>query len=947
MEFQAQWVWLPGEPAPRNAVAQFRREFAWEAVPTPVRLSISADSRYLLWVNGHRVGYGPARAYQFNYEYDVYDIEPWLASGPNVIAVLVLHWGEATFHHLVGRGGLLAQVDAWQDGPPLVVTDATWRCRLNPAYRRDVPRIACQLPWEEQVDARLDDPAWLLAGYDDSSWERAALVGPAESAPWMRLSPRAIPFLTDEPVAPVRAFVLGEARRPEVVASLHLAPYVSPGDALANYRAMDALAATVLRAPRGGHVTFKSCLLYGQPPVAYLDGKKLSWRPDASSDVSCVRRLGAGDHALLLDWQAASHDTDVTLTASGVKGLAVAPFLPDQPGAWAIAVAPGRARGPARRAANVLSLRTCGADWRPVADIDAPSADVYMDITASRLKGAPEAPARFPIAIPATKAGAAQHAVVDFGREVAGWIELDVEAMDGAVVDLLGFEGVQDGQRQITQLMNNTLRYGCRPGRQRYTSIHRRGFRYLLVAAHGAPVTLHNVTTRLATYPGAPRGQFRCSDPRLNQVWEMCAYTLRLCSEDTFTDCPAYEQTFWVGDARNESLIHHAVHGDPRLVERCWRLAADSLERSPIVNSQVPSGWETYPIPNWAWLWAMGCQEHYQHTGDRQFARDLYPALARQAAFVESSIGPDGLFAMRGAWHLLEWSDIDDRDPNSVVAHENCLAAAALRATAEMAELVRQPEDAARWRGLADRIAGAVNQVFWSDARQAYVDSLHEDGKLSKVVSQGTNVAALLSGVAQGERARALAPNVVACPDGWVGAGSPFALFFSCEVLARQGRHAELLAVIRDRWGDMLDKGATTAWETFANYLPGAKWTRSWCHAWSAAPAYFLSAHVLGIRPLRAGYDRALIAPRLCDLDWVEGRMPTPRGEIEARVARGERGLSARIGLPAGVPAEVRLPAGVSGEPPVVAGAEAAIARDGDGYVVDLPAGARVEIACR
>ncbi len=167
MKFLAQWVWLPGEPAPRNAVAQFRREFEWEAVPTPVRLSISADSRYLLWVNGRRVGYGPARAYQFNYEYDVYDIEPWLAAGTNVIAVLVMHWGEATFHHLVGRGGLLAQVDAWEDGPPLVVTDATWRARLSLAYRRDVPRIACQLPWEEQVAARLDDPAWLQSGYDD------------------------------------------------------------------------------------------------------------------------------------------------------------------------------------------------------------------------------------------------------------------------------------------------------------------------------------------------------------------------------------------------------------------------------------------------------------------------------------------------------------------------------------------------------------------------------------------------------------------------------------------------------------------------------------------------------------------------------------------------------------------------------------------------------------
>ena len=47
--------------------------------------------------------------------------------------------------------------------------------------------------------------------------------------------------------------------------------------------------------------------------------------------------------------------------------------------------------------------------------------------------------------------------------------------------------------------------------------------------------------------PVWPRGMFRCSDSRLNQIWDFSAYTLRMCSEDTFTDCPTYEQTLLGG----------------------------------------------------------------------------------------------------------------------------------------------------------------------------------------------------------------------------------------------------------------------------------------------------------------------------------------------------------------------------------------------------------------
>ncbi len=948
MTLVANWIWSADDPAVRNVLMQFRRSLTLAVGLTEARLHLSADTRYLLYVNGVRLGYGPPRNYHFHYEYDTYDLAPHLRPGENVIAVAVSHWGEGTFHQRVGRAGLLVQLDL--DGRPRLISDERWQTKRSTAHRQPVPRIGCQMAWEEQVDARLEDVGWTVAGFDDSAWEPAVVVGPLGTAPWGALSPRSIPFLTDEPLTPVRAHALGRMRRPEVVAAIHAGPYLAPGDLSANRQIVDALIATTLRVPRAGAVTLKRCSIAGgDPPMAdsfrvLVDGRQIDWQI-ADADYSAVLTLEAGEHALLIDWNGKTHDMDLTLTASGLDGLAVASPLPGETGTWVIAVAPGAARASAATAASPEALLRCGAAWQPVAAADTPVADVYMDITASVPVQAAQLPARLPIRVAPVPAGQAQHYLIDFGRELIGWIELELEAPAGTTFDLLGFEAVQEGRRQMTSYINNTLRYVCRAGRQSYVSTLRRGLRYLIVAVHGNPgqAVLHNVSLRLATYPWTIQGAFRCSDPRLNQIWEMCVYTLRLCSEDTFTDCPTYEQTLWTSDACHAGvLLHQTVHGDPRLTRRCLLLVADSLQRLPIAGAQVPGDWENDLLPNWSWFWAMGCAAYYTLTGDEPFAREVYPALAKQARFIEANRNAAGILDLAGYWHLLDWAPMA-REPNDILAHESCLAVAALNATATLAQVAGYPAEAEHWRRVADELADAINRECWRADRQAYAD-VWLAGDAGEAVSQPTNIVALLAGVAVGARADAIAPNLLDCPDDWIRLGTPWIHSIACGLLAERGQMAPVLNAIRDRWGDMLDKGATAAWETFSGFQVGW-WTRSWCHAWSALPAYLMSAYVLGVRPLEPGFKRALIAPQLSDLTWAEGKVPTPHGPITVRVERAGPGLLVQVTLPEGAAAEVRVAAAGS-QTPIVTGASAEMHREAGEYVIDLPSGAKAIITC-
>jgi alpha-L-rhamnosidase len=170
MAWRAEWIWNGGEESPRNEWWCFRKTFEvrdgrWDEA----QIALTADSRYVLYVNGERVGRGPVRSWPFEQSYDVHDIGHLLRAGrPNTIAVLVLHFGVSTFYYL--RGGLLAQLDLREGGeaPQTVVTDTSWKTARYLSQDSCSPRMSCQHAFAERIDARAFDAGWTEPSFDAS-----------------------------------------------------------------------------------------------------------------------------------------------------------------------------------------------------------------------------------------------------------------------------------------------------------------------------------------------------------------------------------------------------------------------------------------------------------------------------------------------------------------------------------------------------------------------------------------------------------------------------------------------------------------------------------------------------------------------------------------------------------------------------------------------------------
>ena len=92
-EWTASWITHPTAPLRDPLVLHFRRAFTINPVPAAYLVRVSADNRFILYVNGKRVGEGPARGDLGHWRYERFDLAPFLKAGENLVTATVWNWG--------------------------------------------------------------------------------------------------------------------------------------------------------------------------------------------------------------------------------------------------------------------------------------------------------------------------------------------------------------------------------------------------------------------------------------------------------------------------------------------------------------------------------------------------------------------------------------------------------------------------------------------------------------------------------------------------------------------------------------------------------------------------------------------------------------------------------------------------------------------------------------
>jgi alpha-L-rhamnosidase len=407
---------------------------------------------------------------------------------------------------------------------------------------------------------------------------------------------------------------------------------------------------------------------------------------------------------------------------------------------------------------------------------------------------------------------------------------------------------------------------------------------------------------------------FHSSDPMLDKVWDLCHYSIKATTfAGIFVDGDR-ERLAYEADAYLAQLGYYAGDDDPRIA----RATFDRLMKFPT----WPSEWAPHMV--------FMAYADWMQNGDTAWLAAHYEGL--KTKLLDERIGPDGL--IMSSPELIRKGDnvdwpINERDNYVFTSVNTVVNAFHLRALQEMSELAQalgKTQEAASFSEQEKTEQATFQKKLFDPARGLYRDGVGTDH-----ASLHANLFPLAFGLVPADNRPHIAKWLVSRGM----AASVYAAQYLLQALFDNGEDAAALALMTapgDRsWRHMVDSGATITWEAWdQKYKPNQDWN----HAWGAAPANLLPHYVLGAQPLSPGWSRALIQPHPGTLTSVEGRMPTPRGELSVSWKQ-EKNFTLKLTLPADMTAKVELPALEGSSGVRVDGARVAAHRDGQWWTLE------------
>lgn len=436
-------------------------------------------------------------------------------------------------------------------------------------------------------------------------------------------------------------------------------------------------------------------------------------------------------------------------------------------------------------------------------------------------------------------------------------------------------------------------------------------FRYCEIIECPSPVTADGIRQVAAHTPfDEDASSFISSDETLNQIWDLCKYSIKATSF-----CGVYvdgdrERIPYEADAYLNQLCHYCVddeYGMARVTQKHF-----------IEHPTWPTEWLLHsPLMAWA---------EYMYTGDLAFSREYYEDLkvrvlvdlAREDGLISTATGlasKELLAALnleKPPRDLVDWPPASftrgqkygERDKYEMVAVNTVVNAFHYRALvviAEIADLLDKDQDARMFSDRAKKVYASFNRVFWDSKKGVYVD-----GEGSKHAALHANMFPLALGLVPEQRKASVVKHIesrgMAC--------SVYGAQYLLEGLYEAGQDQYALALMtakHDRsWWNMIEVGSTVtleAWDwKYKNNL-------DWNHAWGAVPANIIPRYLMGVRPLTPGFGKVLINPQPGDLKKASVTVPTPRGAVHVAFENTkDKPFKLTVMVPQGMETQVELP---------------------------------------
>ncbi|MBQ8497747.1 MAG: hypothetical protein IJ489_09890 [Clostridia bacterium] len=522
--------------------------------------------------------------------------------------------------------------------------------------------------------------------------------------------------------------------------------------------------------------------------------------------------------------------------------------------------------------------------------------------------------------------------LIDFDEEIVGGLEVTLVCTAPVHIRIDYEEDAELAKRRDPlacswyQLVFDE--YDLEAGEHTFVSRGRRGFRFInLSAVSEEDVTLKTVTAINGTHPIRERGSFRCSDDRLNRIWDISSATAKACMQAFYEDGVKRDGLLWLGDYRIAFPAAYYLTGDAVLARKSLIMMRDSryecggipacaargggeqhhTESGISYMPRIPGdGQNKWIILNYMCDYIIGIEEYVRLTGDDSILPEIMQSAEDAAKFLLTLIDLE----TPGKWYIDDYKAKRDQygfnytiltdctmNPKNCFESKGVFLLEFLMSLQTLSRLAKRTENA-ELRTWADETAERLD----THIQTHYFDAVHGqylDNKKQKFcdISQYPAPQAILAGkedpIGMERMMRSVIPNL------------GFSIAWRIEAMFRKGFTHEAIRDISSAWGKMLDADSRTGWERLD--VPEMNATHyydalgSFCHGWMASPAYQLPKWIVGIQPEADGFRKISVSPRLDTLTFAEASVPTANGEITVRAEKNGKGYMLYLDLPADV----------------------------------------------
>lgn len=474
--------------------------------------------------------------------------------------------------------------------------------------------------------------------------------------------------------------------------------------------------------------------------------------------------------------------------------------------------------------------------------------------------------------------------VLDFGQNMAGWVEFDCSLPEGNEAVLQYGEVLQDGCFYNANLRTAKAEYRyVSDGKKKHVRPHFTYFGFRYVKLCGFETIDPSAFTACTIYSDLEQtGSIETSNALVNRLFLNALWGQRSNFLDVPTDCPQRDERMgWTGDAQifcgtacfnmDVPAFYAKFITDLRDEQKALGGAVPMVV--PCIKPEKPlNGIDMAKAPSssaWGDAATIIPWTTYLFYGDKALLKKQYPAMKSWVDYIKKQDDKDGSARLwKTGFHLADWLALDNIDRESRLGGTDMYFIASAyyyystSLTAKAAGAVGNKEDAAYYQKLADEVKQAIQKEYFTATGRIAVDT-----------QTAMAVALFMDFVPEGFRTRIgndlrkkLEANKIYLNTGFVGTAC------LCRALSESGSNDYAYTLLLNEnypsWLYEVKLGATTIWERWNSLLPDGKISgtdmNSLNHYAYGAIVEWMYRDMCGLNPVEEtpGFKKVAICPK-------------------------------------------------------------------------------------